>query len=666
MKKLLLFFFIFSTLVTTAQQKAVKWSFDTKILTEGKQQLVITAIIEKGVKLLSTDTITGLDGVRTAFIFDSSSQKKLSGPSNTLSKSIAEKSAILGNAAIQYFADSVTWLQDINVIKGDSFRLKGEVNYYIIKGDETQNFSEPISKQFFYRDSSNKPVAETNTDKKGSGKSVWGWLIAGLIAGLIGFLTPCVYSLVPVTVSLFLKRSKTPTQGRNSALFYSFSIVAIYTLVGILSVLFVPQSTWNAISTSWGFNLFVFVLFVIFGISFLGAFEISLPSSWATKLDKRSGFGSYGGVFFMALTLVVVSFSCTGNFVASLLGIASKTNKLAAVFGMTGFGLGLALPFTIFAFFPSMLKEISKPGGWQNALKVSLGILELALAMKFLSNADVQLGNYWFTRDIYLALWVALYAFLTIYLLGGFKMKHDSELPKNDWDKPYIPIPRFFFALLSLAFTIYLIPGLWGAPLNKISGLLPPYGTQEYTGSGVSAISTPANKTTYTITPTKYVNELIQNESAAAKNAGLVAFFDYDEAMAAAKEQGKPLMIDFTGIVCPNCREFENRVWTQPEVMDRMKNKFVVASLFEDFTQELPDNEKRYSALLENNINTVGDKFKELSLKLTGGVSQPNYVFLNHDGSKIIDKGYGYDDVQKNGAADFVKHLDRVLEKFKP
>ena len=666
MKKLLLFFFIFSTLVTTAQQKAVKWSFDTKILTEGKQQLVITAIIEKGVKLLSTDTITGLDGVRTAFSFDSSSQKKLSGPSNTLSKSIAEKSAILGNAAIQYFADSVTWLQDINVIKGDSFRLKGEVNYYIIKGDETQNFSEPISKQFFYRDSSNKPVAETNTDKKGSGKSVWGWLIAGLIAGLIGFLTPCVYSLVPVTVSLFLKRSKTPTQGRNSALFYSFSIVAIYTLVGILSVLFVPQSTWNAISTSWGFNLFVFVLFVIFGISFLGAFEISLPSSWATKLDKRSGFGSYGGVFFMALTLVVVSFSCTGNFVASLLGIASKTNKLAAVFGMTGFGLGLALPFTIFAFFPSMLKEISKPGGWQNALKVSLGILELALAMKFLSNADVQLGNYWFTRDIYLALWVALFAFLTIYLLGGFKMKHDSELPKNDWDKPYIPIPRFFFALLSLAFTIYLIPGLWGAPLNKISGLLPPYGTQEYTGSGVSAISTPANKTTYTITPTKYVNELIQNESAAAKNAGLVAFFDYDEAMAAAKEQGKPLMIDFTGIVCPNCREFENRVWTQPEVMDRMKNKFVVASLFEDFTQELPDNEKRYSALLENNINTVGDKFKELSLKLTGGVSQPNYVFLNHDGSKIIDKGYGYDDVQKNGAADFVKHLDRVLEKFKP
>ena len=666
MKKLLLFFFIFSTLVTTAQQKAVKWSFDTKILTEGKQQLVITAIIEKGVKLLSTDTITGLDGVRTAFIFDSSSQKKLSGPANTLSKSIAEKSAILGNAAIQYFADSVTWLQDINVIKGDSFRLKGEVNYYIIKGDETQNFSEPISKQFFYRDSSNKPVAETNTDKKGSGKSVWGWLIAGLIAGLIGFLTPCVYSLVPVTVSLFLKRSKTPTQGRNSALFYSFSIVAIYTLVGILSVLFVPQSTWNAISTSWGFNLFVFVLFVIFGISFLGAFEISLPSSWATKLDKRSGFGSYGGVFFMALTLVVVSFSCTGNFVASLLGIASKTNKLAAVFGMTGFGLGLALPFTIFAFFPSMLKEISKPGGWQNALKVSLGILELALAMKFLSNADVQLGNYWFTRDIYLALWVALFAFLTIYLLGGFKMKHDSELPKNDWDKPYIPIPRFFFALLSLAFTIYLIPGLWGAPLNKISGLLPPYGTQEYTGSGVSAISTPANKTTYTITPTKYVNELIQNESAAAKNAGLVAFFDYDEAMAAAKEQGKPLMIDFTGIVCPNCREFENRVWTQPEVMDRMKNKFVVASLFEDFTQELPDNEKRYSALLENNINTVGDKFKELSLKLTGGVSQPNYVFLNHDGSKIIDKGYGYDDVQKNGAADFVKHLDRVLEKFKP
>lgn len=668
MKKLLLSFIIFNTLIATAQQPAVKWSFDTKNSPDGKQQLVITAIIEKGIKLLSTNDIPGLDGVKTAFIFDSSSQKKLSGKAITSFKPIEEKSAALGNIPVQYFTDSVTWFQDITVVKGDSFRLKGEVNYYIVKGEETQNFSAPVSKQFFYQEpskGSDTIKTANNSDIKDSGKSVWGWLIAGLIAGLIGFLTPCVYSLVPVTVSLFLKRSKTPSQGRNAALFYSFSIVAIYTFVGILSVLFVPQSTWNAISTSWGFNLFVFALFVLFGISFLGAFEISLPSSWATKLDKRSGFGNYSGIFFMALTLVVVSFSCTGNFVASLLGIASKTNKLAAVFGMTGFGIGLALPFTLFAFFPSWLKEISKPGGWQNALKVSLGILELALAMKFLSNADVQLGNYWFTRDIYLALWVALFAFLTIYLLGGFKMKHDSELPKNDWDKPYIPIPRFFFALLSLAFTIYLIPGLWGAPLNKISGLLPPYGTQEYTGSGAHTNSTPANKSTYSLKPTKYVNELIQNESAAAKNAGLVAFFDYEEAMAAAKEQGKPLMIDFTGIVCPNCREFENRVWTQPEVMDRMKNKFVVASLFEDFTQELPDTEKRYSALLENDLNTVGDKFKELSLKLTGGISQPNYVFLNHDGSKIVDKGYGYDDVQKNGAADFVKHLDLVLEKFK-
>ena len=654
MKKLLLLFFIFSTQFVSAQQQAVKWSFDTKITPEGKQQLAITALIEKGVKLLSTNDITGLDGVKTAFLFDSSSQKKLSGQAHTTSKPTTEKSTVLGDVTIQYFTDSVTWFQDITVVKGDSLRIKGEANYYIIKGDETQNFSAPISKQFIYQDPSKESTGITtnNSDKKGSGKSVWGWLIAGLIAGLIGFLTPCVYSLVPVTVSLFLNRSKTPTQGRNAALFYSLSIVAIYTLVGILSVLFVPQSTWNAISTSWGFNLFVFALFIVFGISFLGAFEISLPSSWATKLDKKSGFGNYSGIFFMALTLVVVSFSCTGNFVASLLGIASKTNKLAAVFGMTGFGLGLALPFTLFAFFPSWLKEISKPGGWQNALKVSLGILELALAMKFLSNADVQLGNYWFTRDIYLAIWVALFIFLTIYLLGGFKMKHDSELPKNDWDKSYIPIPRFFFALLTLAFTVYLIPGLWGAPLNKISGLLPPYGTQEYTGSGNHTNSTAVNKTTYTITPTKYVTELIQNESAAAKNAGLVAFFDYDEAMAAAKEQGKPLMIDFTGIVCPNCREFENRVWTQPEVMERMKNKFV-------------DNEKKYSALLENNLNTVGDKFKELSLKLTGGISQPNYVFLNHDGSKIVENGYGYDDIQKNGAADFVKHLDLVLEKFK-
>ncbi|MEI7471416.1 MAG: cytochrome c biogenesis protein CcdA [Chitinophagaceae bacterium] len=661
MKKLLLLFTAFIGFTALAQEKPVQWTFST-INEGGKQYLQCKAIINKEVQLLGTAKIAGLDGVKTSFEFDSNSVKKLSGIPISDNTSILIKSAALNNAEVEVYTDSVTWKQAILVSKGDSFRIKGNINYYTLKGDQVETFSEPFSKQFIEEDGPANSAGNTN---KAAGHSILGWLIAGLIAGLIGFLTPCVYSLVPVTVSLFLKRSKTPEQGRKSALFYSFSIVVIYTLVGILSVLFVPQSTWNTISTSWGFNIFVFLLFVIFGISFLGAFEISLPASWATKLDSKSSFGSYSGIFFMALTLVVVSFSCTGNFVASLLGIASKTNKWAAIIGMTGFGLGLALPFTLFAFFPSWLKEISKPGGWQNSLKVSLGILELALAMKFLSNADVQWGTYFFSRDIYLSLWIALFAFLSIYLLGGFRMKQDSELPKNDWDKPYIPIPRFFFALASLAFTIYLIPGLWGAPLNKISGLLPPYGTQEYTGATMSS-SKPVDKaTTYTIQPTKYYNDLIRNESAAAKNAELVTFFDYDEAMAAAKEQGKPLMIDFTGIVCPNCREFENRVWTQPEVMDRMKNKFVVASLFEDFTAELPDAEKIFSPLLDKKLETVGDRYKELSMKLTGGISQPNYVFLNHAGSKLADKGYGYDDIQKNGPSDFVKHMDQVLENFR-
>ncbi len=668
MKTFLLSFFIFTFCFAAAQQKPVQWVFDTKSSVDGKQQLVIKATISKGIKLLSTNDIAGLAGVKTSFNFDTTSQNKLSGPIVSIDKIFTEKSAALGKVDIQYFTDSVTWIQEVMVNKGDSFRIKGAINYYIIKGEEVETFAEPVSRQFIYNENAGQVAVikstDSNTSGTGSNKSVLGWMIAGLVAGLIGFLTPCVYSLVPVTVSLFLKRSKTPEQGRKSALFYSFSIVVIYTLVGILSALFVPQSTWNVISTSWGFNIFVFILFIIFGISFLGAFEISLPSSWANKLDSKSSFGSYTGIFFMALTLVVVSFSCTGNFVASLLGLASKTNKWAAIFGMTGFGIGLALPFSLFAFFPSLLKEISKPGGWQNAMKVSLGILELALAMKFLSNADVQLGKYWLTRDVYLSLWIALFAFLSIYLLGGFKLKNDSDLPKNDWDKVYIPIPRFFFALLSLAFTIYLIPGLWGAPLNKISGLLPPYGTQEYIGSGNSSGTISPDKNTYTIKPVKYFNDLIKNESAAAKKAGLVTFFDYDEAMAAAKEQGKPLMIDFTGIVCPNCREFENRVWTQSEVMDRMKNKFVVASLFEDFTQELPDSEKGFSKILGADINTVGDKYKELSLKLTGGISQPNYVFLNNDGTKLAEKGYGYDDIQKNGTDDFVKHLDKVLKKF--
>ncbi|UEG48676.1 thioredoxin family protein [Ferruginibacter lapsinanis] len=666
MRKLLTVVLCFITLSMFAQEKPVQFSFTTATDTAGKQVLLIKATIAKGAKLLSTQKIDGLDDVRTAINFDSTSRLRIKGDPIAITSSITEKSTALGGVSIQYFTDSAIWSQEVNVVKEDSFRIKGEVLAYVLNGDEVLNFSYPISKEFVYRPKTQELTSFEKAPESSTNKSVLGWLLAGILAGLIGFLTPCVYSLVPVTVSLFLKRSKTPQQGRQSALFYAFSIVAIYTFVAILSVLFVPQSTWNAISTSWQFNLLVFALFVIFGISFLGAFEISLPSSWANKLDSKSGLGSYTGIFFMALTLVVVSFSCTGNFVASILGIAAKTNKLAAIMGMCGFGIGLALPFALFAFFPSWLKEISKPGGWQNAMKVSLGILELALAMKFLSNADVQIGKFLFSRDIYLAIWVALFAFLTVYLLGGFKMKHDSHLPKNDWDMQYIPIPRFFFALLSMAFTIYLIPGLWGAPLNKISGLLPPYGTQEYTMNAAKTDIEKNNsiKSTYVIKPVKYVNELIKNESAAAKSAGLVAFFDYDEALAAAKEQNKPLMIDFTGIVCPNCREFENRVWTMPEVMERMKNKFVVASLFEDFNQELPDAEKRYSALLGAQINTVGDKYKELSIKLTGGVSQPNYIFLYHDGSKIVDKSYGYDDVQKNGELDFVKHLDMVLDKF--
>jgi thiol:disulfide interchange protein DsbD len=325
---------------------------------------------------------------------------------------------------------------------------------------------------------------------------------------------------------------------------------------------------------------------------------------------------------------------------------------------MTGFGLGLTLPFAVFAFFPSLVKEISRPGAWQKRMKITLGILEIALAMKFLSNVDVQLGKFWFTRNIYLVLWIGLFSFLTLFLLGIFNRKNGSIIPVKSSEKKYVPIPRFLFALLSLGFTIYLIPGLWGNPLNTISGLLPPYGTSKY------AVNIVNNDLSHKIKPLKYVNDLKKNESAAATKAGLETFFDYDEAMAAAKEQGKPLMIDFTGIVCPNCREFENRVWTKPDVMDRMKNKFVVASLFEDFNQELPDSEKRPSIMLGSNLNTVGDKFKELSLKFTGGISQPNYIFLNLDGTKILDKSYGYDDVQKNGAKDFVKHLDLVLEKF--
>ncbi len=668
--KLLLIVSFFFLLTLTAQDKQpVQFSFSKEDKGKGEFILNITAIPAPGIKLFSTQKISDGLPVNTVISFDSSIKKYLQDSIVETGKLHVEKEAALNNAVISFYTDSLQLQQKIKLNPGDSTRIIGNINYYYKNGESIESGEKRISMQFSYTGDqvvvTSKSVA---TDTGFADKSWLVLLLLGMGAGLLAFITPCVYALVPVTVSLFLKRSKTALQGRKNVLFYAISIIIIYAAIGALASV-VPKTFWNNLSTHWIFNLFLFLMFVIFGLSFLGAFDINLPSSWANKLDSKSNSNSYAGIFFMAFTLVVVSFSCTGNFVASILGLAGgKAGNLGPISGMFGFGFGLAFPFIIFAFFPKLLTVLTKSGGWQNALKVSLGFIELAFALKFLSNVDVAKNLRILDREVFIVLWVVLFSLLGFYLLGKLKFKHDSELPKNDWGLEYVPIPRLLLAIASLAFSLYLIPGLWGAPLNAVSAFVPAAGTQDFILYNQPAQQNISNNTATVnaaaLPPVKYVKRLSNYEPLAARQNNLSIYYDYKEALAAAKILNKPVMIDFTGIQCVNCRKFEASIWPDQAVISTMKNDFVLVSLFCDYDdEELPDNEKFFSKVLNGQVETVGDKNEDLQQQLIHASGQPNYVFVNSDGKLLVPGGYGYDPTKN--AKDFAAYLGNVLEVFK-
>lgn len=654
----------FSILFCRAQDAPpVQFNFTKIDKGGGKFALAIKAKPAKGVQLLSIQKVTDSLPINTTIIFDSLLSKYLRNEVVEEGKFTLQKDDNLGGVQLKLFADSLQWQQELQLQSGDSLRLLGTINYYYKKGESIESGEQRISMQFSF----NQPSSTSNQNSV-ENKSGMLLLLLGIGAGLLAFITPCVYALVPVTISLFLKRSKTALQGRKNILFYALSILLIYTAIGALASV-VPKTFWNNVSTNWIFNLFLFGMFVLFGLSFLGAFDINLPSSWANKLDSKSNSNSYVGIFFMAFTLVVVSFSCTGNFVASILGLAGgKAGNLGPVSGMFGFGFGLALPFMVFAFFPKLLTVLTKSGGWQNALKVTLGFVELAFALKFLSNVDVAKDLRILDREVFIVLWVILFALLGIYLLGKLKFKHDSDLPKNDWGLPYLPIPRLLLAIASLSFSLYLIPGLWGAPLNAVSAFVPAIGSQDFVLYGADNPSSNTNKTvalnSKALPPVKYVKRLSNYEPLAAKQHNLTIYYDYQEALAAAKALDLPVMIDFTGIQCVNCRKFEASIWADAEVMAQMKNDFVVVSLFCDYDdEELPDNEKYFSKALNGQVITVGDKNEDLQQQLIQASGQPNYVFVNGAGDLLVKGGYGYDPTKS--AKDFSAHLDKVLLEFK-
>jgi thiol:disulfide interchange protein len=493
--------------------------------------------------------------------------------------------------------------------------------------------------------------------------SLWMIFVAGLGAGLLAVLTPCIYSMIPITVSFFTKKVSSRSQGIKNAAFYSLSIIVIFAALGLGLTAIFGANALNNLATNWIANLFFFTLFLIFAFSFLGAFELTLPSSWTNKMGAKSNTSSYGGIFFMALTLVLVSFSCTSAFLGPLIVGAASGGKLGPLVGFGSFGLGIALPFTVFAIFPSYLKNLEKPGGWQNALKVTLGFVELALALKFLSNADLAQGWRLLDREIFIAIWVILAILLGVYLLGKLTFFHDSELPKNHFGISYISVPRLILAISSLTFAVYLIPGMWGAPLKAVSSFVPPMGTQDFivgVGSGHGGASDhsafPGPK------PVKYADRLMMYEPEVAKKYGLVTYFDLDEAKAAAKQLNRPIMLDFTGINCINCRKMEGQVWSDPEVMRLLKEEFVVVSLYCDFDGvELPKEEQYDSKVLGSRVVTVGDKNEDYQATRFNSNTQPFYFFVDENEVLIHPKGYQYDP----SIPKFIAHLKDVLARYK-
>ncbi|MGN6396632.1 MAG: protein-disulfide reductase DsbD family protein [Mucilaginibacter sp.] len=481
-------------------------------------------------------------------------------------------------------------------------------------------------------------------------QTLWEIFIAGFVGGLLAITMPCIYPLLPLTVSFFTKKTGSRARGILHSLLYGLSIIVIYVSLGLIITLIFGPDALNALATNGIFNIFFFLLLIVFGISFLGAFEINLPSSLANKLDQNSEKGGIIGIFFMAATLVVVSFSCTGPLVGSLLAAAAtKGDRLAPAMGMFGFSLALALPFTLFALFPSALKSLPKSGGWLNSIKVVLGFLELGFSLKFLSNVDLAYHWNWFDREIFLSLWIALALLMGLYLIGKIKFSHDDDLP-------HLSVPRTFIAIIVFAFTFYMIPGLWGAPLKALSGFLPPPATQDFDLSRISAGTASEPVQNVSIKEKKYEKVFERG-----KHAGLNEWYDYDQALQVSKELKKPILIDFTGWNCANCRKMENDVWPDPRVRKHMQNDFVLLELYVDEkVAQLPPNEVYTSTYSGKKITTVGGKNSDYETVKFNTNSQPYYVITDSEGNVLVPpQGANFN------VDNYVKYLESGLAAYK-
>lgn len=491
---------------------------------------------------------------------------------------------------------------------------------------------------------SGKPLSEPNQESQ----SLWGIFIAGVIGGFLAFFMPCIFPMVPLTVSFFTKKSASRTQGVTQALLYGVFIIVIYVALGMLITIFFGAEALNALSTNGIFNFLFFLMLVVFAASFLGAFEITLPSSFVNKIDAGSDKGGLLGLFFMSASLAVVSFSCTGPIIGTLLvEAATKGERLGPAIGMLGFSIALAVPFVLFAMFPSMMKSLPKSGGWLNSVKVVLGFLELALALKFLSNVDLAYNWQFLDREVFLALWIVIFGLMGLYLIGKIRFAHDSPLQ-------YLSVIRTSIAIMVFAFVVYLIPGMWGAPLKAVAAFLPPIGTQDFDISagvhsgGSASAADAASRKHYT------------HFHSRSTIKGLDPYYDYEEALEAARAQNKPLLVDFTGWTCVNCRKMEANVWSDPAVKNMINSEYILVELYVDEKDlKLPESEQYISASGKK-IDNVGKRNTDFQISKFQSNSQPLYALLDHSEELLVPtRGADYD------VAKYIEFLQSGIDAFK-
>lgn len=637
-----IFFSILFLSVSSQVLKPISWKneLSNSQPTIGDEiEILFKAKIDKDWYLYSSDFDPDLGPMVTTFLFEENDSYKLIGEIEPINPSKKYDSAIwMGEYT--YFKKEGLFKQKVKILK-DNFSIKGSYSYQVctdvdgkcIPFDDDFSFEEGINS----KDVSTKKKSELKEEEDSSLFSIW---LTAFLAGLVALLTPCVYPMIPITVSIFLKQSKTKKEGIAKALIYGLSIIVFFSLIGFLVSLIWGFTALNELSTHWLFNLIIFIVFIFFALSFFGLFEITLPSGLVNKIDQQADRGGLVGIFFMAITLVVVSFSCTfpivGTALINTLGGGSVIDGTMAMFG---FSLAFAIPFTGFAIFPAWLKSMPQSGGWLNSVKVVLGFLELALALKFLSVAD--LAYHWgiLDREVFIALWIVIFGFLGLYLLGKIKLSGDS-------DGNRISVGRLILAIATFAFVINLIPGLWGAPLKSLSGFLPPMTTHNF-----NLLASEAGGTTCEEPKYQDILELPH---------GLDGYFDYQQAIDCAKEQGKPLFIDFTGHGCVNCREMEQRVWSDPAILSRLSEKYVVVALYVDDRTLLSQSDWYDSDFDGKTKKTIGQQNADFQINRFNNNAQPFYVLLNGRGELLIEpKAYDL------SISNFVDFLDQGLENHR-